>query len=124
MGPALIIPLRVPDEESRAAANPFARNSSTCSNAHSAGGAIEKALNGLREAVQEMDAALEETRAEHDPLALHIFVSRRRYQKMEDSKSGKRHEREAWASYHRASDLGFRGRFDEWQRLLGAVTRR
>ena len=29
-------------------------------------------------------------RAEHDPLASHIFVSRRHYQNLSDTKSGKR----------------------------------
>jgi hypothetical protein len=31
-------------------------------------------------------------KAEHDPLALHIFVSRRHYRNVNDAKSGKRRE--------------------------------
>jgi hypothetical protein len=37
---------------------------------------------------QEAEAALEEI--ESDPLAVHIFVSRRQYRNMPDTKSGKR----------------------------------
>jgi hypothetical protein len=51
-------------------------------------------------------------KTEHDPLASHIFLSRRHYRKVSDTKSGKRCE------------LGFRGSLDEWERLMGAVARR
>ena len=45
----------------------------------------------LAEAMREVNAATEEMRKEHDPLASHIFVARRQYQNMSDTKSGKRH---------------------------------
>jgi hypothetical protein len=63
-------------------------------------------------------------KAERDPLASHIFVSRRHYQNVNDTKSGKRHEMNARLSFDAACELGFRGSLDEWERLMGAVGRR
>ena len=63
-------------------------------------------------------------KAEHDPLASHIFVSRRQYRNVNDTKSGKRRDMSAWLSFNTACDLGFRGGLDEWERLMGAVARR
>jgi hypothetical protein len=60
-------------------------------------------------------------KAEHNPLASHIFVSRRRYRNIEDTKSGKRREMTALSSFNIACDLRFRGSLDEWERLMGAV---
>jgi hypothetical protein len=63
-------------------------------------------------------------KAEHDPLASHIFVSGRHYRNVADTKSGKRREMMARVSFSTAGDLGFRGSLDEWERLMGAVARR
>jgi hypothetical protein len=63
-------------------------------------------------------------KAEHDPLASHIFVSRRHYRNVSDTKSGKRLEMTARLSFDTACDLGFRGSLDEWNRLMGAVAKR
>jgi len=63
-------------------------------------------------------------RAEHDPLASHIFVSRRHYQNLSDTKSGKRRTTSAQLSWHTACELGFRGNLDEWERLMGAAAKR
>jgi hypothetical protein len=52
-------------------------------------------------------------RTEHDPLAVHIFVSRRHYQNVTDTKSGKRREMNARLSFNTACELGFRGSRDE-----------
>ena len=60
-------------------------------------------------------------KAEHDPLASHIFVSRRHYRNVNDTKSGKRREMTARLSFDTACELGFRGSLDEWNRLMGAV---
>lgn len=86
-------------------------------------GRLNSALKNLSTGIQEVEKILGEMRAEHDPLAVHIFLSRRDYRKMDDTKSGKRHERSAWTSYREASDLGFRGSIEEWRRLLGAAAR-
>ena len=40
---------------------------------------LRDALRNLSAAIDEAEAALEEMRAEPDPLAVHIFVSRRQY---------------------------------------------
>lgn len=53
---------------------------------------LQDALKQLSVALQEAEAALEEVRAESDPLALHIFISRRQYRTMPDTKGGKRHQ--------------------------------
>jgi len=74
--------------------------------------------------MREVNAAIEELRGDHDPLASHIFVSRRLYQKMSDTKSGQRHRLSAQLSWQQACDLGFRGDWGEWERLLGAAPRR
>jgi hypothetical protein len=65
-------------------------------------------------------AAIEEMQAGHDPLASHIFVSRRLYQNMSDTKSGKRRDTAARLSWQSACELGFRGNLGESERLLGA----
>ena len=85
---------------------------------------LQNALKNLSQAVREVDAALEETRAEHDPLALHIFTARRQYRSLHDTKSGKRHDMAARLSWQRACELGFRGSLGEWDRLMGAAPKR
>ena len=51
---------------------------------------LHDALEKLTKAIREVEAVVETMRAEHDPLASHIFVSRRHYQNLSDTKSGKR----------------------------------
>ena len=85
---------------------------------------LHGALKNLSEAIREVEWVLESMRAEQDPLALHIFVSRRRYRTMPDTKSGSRREVAARLSWEAACELGFRGSLFEWQRLMGAVSKR
>jgi hypothetical protein len=85
---------------------------------------LQNALAALGDAMREVNAAIEELRGEHDPLASHIFVSRRLYQNKSDTKSGKRHHLSARLSWQQARDLGFCGDLEEWERLLGAAPRR
>jgi hypothetical protein len=59
-----------------------------------------------------------------DPLAVHIFVSRRQYRNMPDTKSGKRSETAAHINWQTACGLGFRGNLGEWERLMGAAPKR
>src|SRR6266446_1629274 len=75
-------------------------------------------------AIRDVESELEAMKREHDPLASHIFVSRRHYQNVNDTKSGKRREMNARLSFDTACELGFRGSLDEWERLMGAVARR
>jgi hypothetical protein len=84
---------------------------------------LQNALTALGEAMREVNAAIEEMQREHDPLASHIFVSRRAYQNKSDTKSGKRHHLSARLSWQQACDLGFRGDLEEWERLLEAAPR-
>ena len=88
-----------------------------CSNERVCALAAFTILRRLSEAISEVEAALKEMRVEHDPLASHIFASRRRYREARDSKSGRRRETVARMSYTEAWSLGFRGGFDEWERL-------
>ena len=53
---------------------------------------LHDALEQLTKAIREVEAVLETMRAEHDPLASHIFVSRRHYRNAKDTKGGKRRE--------------------------------
>ncbi|MEY2510605.1 MAG: hypothetical protein QOE26_1368 [Verrucomicrobiota bacterium] len=82
------------------------------------------ALKSLADAIRQTEAVLESMRAEHDPLAAHIFVSRRHYRNMPDTKSGSRREIAAHLSWQNACELGFRGTLGEWERLLGAAVKR
>lgn len=57
-----------------------------------------------------------------DPLAVHIFVSRRQYRNMPDTKSGKRNTTALRMSWQTACNLGFRGSLEDWERLMRART--
>ena len=85
---------------------------------------LHDALEHLIKAIREVEAVVETMRTEHDPLASHIFISRRNYRNAHDTKGGKRREINARLSYNTACELGFRGNLDEWERLMGAVTKR
>ena len=85
---------------------------------------LHEALEKLTKAIREVEAVVETMRAEHDPLASHIFISRRHYRNAKDTKEGKRGEINARLSFDTACELGFRGSLDEWERLMGAVARR
>ena len=62
--------------------------------------------------------------SEKDPLAIHLFVSRRNYRNVHDTKSGKRRDMNARLSFNTACELGFRGSLDEWERLMGTRSKR
>ncbi len=86
---------------------------------------LQNALESLAKAIREVDAALVEMRAERDPLALHIFVSRRQYRNLDDtSKHGHHKQRNARGSFREACELGFCGSMKEWERLMGVMPRR
>lgn len=85
---------------------------------------LQNALTALGDAIREVNAAIDEMRREHDPLASHIFVSRRNYRDLNDTKSGKRRDTAARLRWQSACDLGFRGTLGEWERLLGATLKR
>jgi hypothetical protein len=85
---------------------------------------LQDALQRLTAAIRDVESELAAMKAEHDPLASHIFVSRRYYRNVNDTKSGKRREVMARLSFNTACELGFRGSLDEWECLMGAVARR
>ena len=85
---------------------------------------LQNALAALGDAMREVNAAMEEMRSEHDPLAVHIFVSRRNYRNMHDTKSGKRSDTAARLSWQSVCEMGFRGTLGEWERLIGATSKR
>jgi hypothetical protein len=85
---------------------------------------LQDALERLTAAIRDVESELAAMKAEHDPLASHIFVSRRHCRNVKDTKSGKRREMTARLSFNTAGELGFRGSLDEWERLIGAVARR
>jgi len=82
---------------------------------------LQDALKTLRAAIKEVEAVVEEMHSEKDPLAVHIFVSRRNYRKVHDTKSGKRRDTAALLSWQCACDLGFNGTLGEWERLMDAT---
>ena len=75
---------------------------------------LENALERLTAAIRDVESELASMKAEHDPLASHIFVSRRHYRNVNDMKSGKRRDMNARLSFNTACELGFRGSLDEW----------
>ena len=85
---------------------------------------LHDALEKLTNAIREVEAVVETMRAEHDPLASYIYVSRRHYRNIADTKGGKRREMNARLSFNTACELGFRGNLNEWERLMGAVASR
>ena len=85
---------------------------------------LQDALERLTEAIRDVETELASMKTEHDPLASHIFISRRHYRKIADTKGGKRREMNARLSFNTACELGFHGSLDEWERLMGAVARR
>jgi len=85
---------------------------------------LQDSLEPLTAAIRDVESELAAMKAEHDPLALHIFVSRRHYRNVKDTKSGKRHEVIARLSFNTACELGFHGSLGEWERLMGAVAKR
>ncbi len=85
---------------------------------------LQKALERLTAAIRDVECEVAAMKAEHDPLASHIFISRRHYRNVNDTKSGKRREMTAGLSFNTACELGFRGSLDEWERVMGAVARR
>ena len=80
--------------------------------------------NGSLPVIRDVETELAAMKAEHDPLASHIFISRRHYRNAKDTKGGKRREMNARLSFNTACELGFRGSLDEWERLMGAATKR
>ena len=74
--------------------------------------------------MREVNAAVEEMRSEYDPLASHIFVSRRNYRNVHDTKSGKPSDIAARLSQQSACDPGFLRALGEWERLMGATLKR
>jgi hypothetical protein len=85
---------------------------------------LQDALVKLTDAIKETETVLKSMRAEHDPLAVHIFVSRRRYRNTPDTKGGKRVDTVARLTWQTACELGFRGSLGEWEKLIGASPRR
>jgi hypothetical protein len=85
---------------------------------------LQSALERLSAAIVDVEAEVAAMKAEHDPLASHIFMSRRRYRHVNDTKSGKRRESAARVSYSTACALGFRGSLDDWEKLMDAVAHR
>jgi len=85
---------------------------------------LHAAIKNLTVALRETETALEELRSDSDPLAVHIFVARRQYRNVPDTKGGKRSEIAARLSWEKACSLGFRGSLGEWARLLGAAPKR
>ena len=82
---------------------------------------LENALERLTAAMRDVESELQAMKAEHDPLASHIFVSRRHYPNVNDMKSGKRRDMNVRLSFNTACELGFRGSLDEWERLMGQL---
>jgi len=85
---------------------------------------LQNALDRLTAAIRDVEAELAAVDGEHDPLASHIFISRRHYRNASDTKGGKRREVNARLSFNTACELGFRGSLDEWERLMGAAAKR
>jgi hypothetical protein len=51
---------------------------------------LQDALERLTAAIRDVESELAAMKADHDPLASHIYVPRRHYRNVNDTKSGKR----------------------------------
>jgi hypothetical protein len=60
---------------------------------------LQHALERLTAAIRDVETELAAMKTEHDPLASHIFISRRHYRHVNDMKSGKRREMNARLSF-------------------------
>jgi hypothetical protein len=65
---------------------------------------LQDALERLTAAIRDVDSEIAAMKAEHDPLASHIFVSRRNYRNVSDMKSGKRREMNSPAEFQSPDD--------------------
>jgi hypothetical protein len=79
---------------------------------------LQDALDRLTAAIRDVEIELAAMKAEHDPLASYIFISRRHYRNVNDTKGGKRRETNARLSFNIACELGFRGSLDESERAM------
>jgi len=70
---------------------------------------LQDALERLTAAIHDVESELAAMKAEQDPLASHIFVSRRDYRNVNDTKSGKRREMNArpWSDFDDCHGLRF-----------------
>jgi hypothetical protein len=84
---------------------------------------LQNVLERLSAAIRDVEAELAVMEGEHDPLASHIFVSRRHYRNANDTKGGKRRRDERTAQFQRRLRAGFSS-LNEWERLMGTVARR
>jgi hypothetical protein len=75
------------------------------------------ALEKLTKAIREVEAVVETMRAEHDPLASHIFISRRQYRNANDTKRGKAPRGERTAEFQHSLRAGLSRKFGR----MGAV---
>ena len=78
------------------------------------------ALANLSKAIAEVEALVTDMKSHRDPLASHIYGTRRTYRNLNDTKSGKRHAMLARTSWQRAYELGFPGTLAVWERLIAA----
>ena len=90
--------------------------------------ALQNALALLQQITAELESLhrqVEAARDQRDPLAVHIFRSRRAYRSVseKDNKSGRRTRHEVTQSYIEAQKLGYRGSGEEWWELMRAWTR-
>ena len=60
---------------------------------------LQDALEKLTKSIREVEAVIETMRTEHDPLVSHIFITRRNYRNVNDTKGGKRLEMNAPAEF-------------------------
>jgi hypothetical protein len=63
---------------------------------------LQDALERLATAIRDAESELAAMKAEQDPLASYIFVARRHYRNVNDTKSGKRREMNARLSFNTA----------------------
>jgi len=85
---------------------------------------LQNPLERLTAVIRDVETELAAMEAEHDPLASHIFISRRHYRNLSETIGGKRRETNARLSFNTGCELGFRGSLGDWERLMGAVARR
>lgn len=85
---------------------------------------IQRALDNAQASLTELQAAIEQARAQKDAFATLVFRARREYNNLVDRrrKWSRRDDETIERSYTEARKFGWHGTLKDWRSILGAAT--